>query len=120
MKIKYVNASFLLACLVGSILTVGCLGNQEAGTNATDATELRLKGDSQDSAAKAKDTTRTPKVSICHIPPGNPANAHTLVIGAPAVQAHLAHGDTLGECLPQPPVCDSCGAPSDSTIDTGS
>lgn len=38
------------------------------------------------------------KVTICHIPPGNPANAHTIVVGAPAVQAHLAHGDSVGEC----------------------
>jgi hypothetical protein len=38
------------------------------------------------------------KVNICHIPPGNPDNAHTIVVGAPAVPAHLAHGDELGEC----------------------
>jgi hypothetical protein len=36
------------------------------------------------------------KVDVCHIPPGNPANAHTITIGAPAVQAHLAHGDYVG------------------------
>lgn len=38
------------------------------------------------------------KVTICHIPPGNPANAHEITVGAPAVPAHLAHGDTLGDC----------------------
>jgi hypothetical protein len=38
------------------------------------------------------------KVTICHRPPGNPDNAHTLSVGAPAVPAHLAHGDTLGPC----------------------
>ena len=39
------------------------------------------------------------KVTICHIPPGNPENAHTIVIGAPAVPAHLElHGDSIGEC----------------------
>jgi hypothetical protein len=35
-------------------------------------------------------------VTLCHIPPGNPANAHTLTVGAPAVKAHLRHGDHLG------------------------
>ena len=40
----------------------------------------------------------TVKVTICHIPPGNPDNAHTITVGAPAVPAHLAHGDTLGPC----------------------
>jgi hypothetical protein len=38
------------------------------------------------------------KVTICHIPPGNPSNAHTITVGASAVPAHLAHGDTLGPC----------------------
>ncbi|MDB5105419.1 MAG: hypothetical protein JWP91_3108 [Fibrobacteres bacterium] len=38
------------------------------------------------------------KVEICHIPPGNPGNAKTLSVGAPAVKAHLAHGDYLGTC----------------------
>lgn len=37
-------------------------------------------------------------VTICHVPPGNPDNAHTIVVGAPAVDAHLAHGDFEGEC----------------------
>jgi hypothetical protein len=38
------------------------------------------------------------KVTLCHVPPGNPGNAHTITVGAPAVAAHLAHGDTLGPC----------------------
>ena len=35
---------------------------------------------------------------ICHIPPGNPDNAHTLMISSNAYPAHLAHGDYLGAC----------------------
>jgi hypothetical protein len=38
------------------------------------------------------------KVTICHVPPGNPDNQHTISVGASAVAAHLAHGDYLGEC----------------------
>jgi hypothetical protein len=39
------------------------------------------------------------KVCICHIPPGNPANAHTICISPNAVDAHITnHGDYLGEC----------------------
>jgi hypothetical protein len=38
------------------------------------------------------------KVTICHIPPGNPDNAHTISVSENAVPAHLAHGDTIGEC----------------------
>ena len=40
------------------------------------------------------------KVAICHAPPGNPANSHTISVGENAVQAHLNHGDYLGECCP--------------------
>ena len=38
------------------------------------------------------------KVLICHRPPGNPENAHTISVSPNAVPAHLAHGDTLGPC----------------------
>ena len=38
------------------------------------------------------------KVLICHIPPGNPANAHVIDVSVNAMPAHLAHGDSLGEC----------------------
>jgi hypothetical protein len=38
------------------------------------------------------------KVDVCHIPPGNPANAHTINVSVNAVPAHLAHGDFLGTC----------------------
>ena len=38
------------------------------------------------------------KVDVCHIPPGNPANAHVINVSVNAVPAHLAHGDNLGDC----------------------
>jgi hypothetical protein len=38
------------------------------------------------------------KVTICHIPPGNPNKMKTLTIGADSVPDHLGHGDTLGPC----------------------
>lgn len=38
-------------------------------------------------------------VLVCHRPPGNPSNAKQKMFkSAQAVQAHLAHGDSLGEC----------------------
>ncbi len=40
------------------------------------------------------------KVDICHIPPGNPGNAHIINVSVNAVPAHLAHGDLLGSCDP--------------------
>ena len=38
------------------------------------------------------------KVQVCHIPPGNPDNFHTITISENALPAHLAHGDSAGAC----------------------
>jgi serine-aspartate repeat-containing protein C/D/E len=47
------------------------------------------------------------KVTICHIPPGNPKNKHTITVDESAVQAHLNHGDTLGPCVTPTPTTGS-------------
>jgi hypothetical protein len=39
-----------------------------------------------------------PKVEICHNPPGNPSNYHTIKVKANALAAHLGHGDFVGPC----------------------
>ncbi len=73
-------------------------------------------------AHAAKGAKDQKKVTICHVPPGNPANAHTISVGESAVSAHLAHGDYTGACSTScqvnPSLCDdgnactsdSCGA----------
>ena len=38
------------------------------------------------------------EITICHIPPGNPNNARTMVVNESDLPAHLRHGDTLGPC----------------------
>ena len=70
---------------------------------------------------RACDPADTMKTTVCHIPPGNPANAHTICVGNPAVPAHLAHGDFVGTCScttddagvppPPPPPDDDAGVP---------
>ncbi len=42
------------------------------------------------------------RVTICHIPPGQPDNRHEITVGEPAVAAHIAHGDYIGPCQPNP------------------
>jgi hypothetical protein len=37
-------------------------------------------------------------VTVCHIPSGNPAAAHTITISPAALDTHLRHGDTRGAC----------------------
>jgi hypothetical protein len=45
--------------------------------------------------------TNPKKVLICHIPPGNPDNAHDICVGHQAVAPHQEHhGDTIGACAP--------------------
>lgn len=55
------------------------------------------------------------KVQVCHVPPGNPANFHTITISEDALQAHLAHGDLAGACFAH---CDTlCSDGNACTID---
>ncbi|HEY8168950.1 MAG TPA: hypothetical protein VIF84_09555 [Candidatus Limnocylindrales bacterium] len=59
-----------------------------------------LVGPSMGTAVASED-----KVTICHVPPGNPENAHTITIAVSGLQAHLGDnpeglhgGDSYGEC----------------------
>lgn len=38
------------------------------------------------------------KYQICHFPPGDPSDFHTITVAEKALEAHLAHGDILGSC----------------------
>ncbi|KAG7344493.1 hypothetical protein IV203_022501 [Nitzschia inconspicua] len=38
------------------------------------------------------------KQTICHIPPGDPANFNTITVGEPSLSAHLAKGSLVGRC----------------------
>ena len=38
------------------------------------------------------------KINVCHVPPGNSDNAHTINISVNAWKSHMAHGDSLGKC----------------------
>jgi len=77
------------------------------------------EGSSHDGLAPALDGG---KVAVCHIPPGNPANMHTIVVGAAAVKAHLAHGDKLGACTAETvpnPISVDCGGGNDGGVPHG-
>src|SRR5437763_955846 len=49
--------------------------------------------------------------TICHVPPGNEANAHLINVSENAVPAHLSHGDFVAtSCACQATAGASCGA----------
>ncbi len=50
--------------------------------------------------AALADPPNPDKVTICHAPPGNPENQHTITVGASALKGHREHGDHFGSCLP--------------------
>ena len=81
MKVK--SILLLTVLLTGAL--VNSTGIVFAQTNSTSSTE-------------SSDSNQDEKVTICHFPPGNPVNAHTITVGSPAVAAHLAHGDSEGDC----------------------
>jgi hypothetical protein len=39
------------------------------------------------------------KITICHIPSGNADTSNTICIAQSALDAHIAHGDYLGDCI---------------------
>jgi hypothetical protein len=74
------------------------------GTAVMDSnTEVRIWGAPLNWAQTGCQTTWTVnaqgKVSICHLPPGNPNNKQSLDVAPSAVNAHLAHGDWIGSCV---------------------
>ncbi len=58
------------------------------------------------------------KVTLCHV--DEDGEKRTITVGAPAVPAHLAHGDTLGPCVeePEPFTCDECNFIISDEIDS--
>ena len=90
-----------LFTLVLSLLAAACtLGESDSSLYLTGTEEAPLTN------AKGMKSCAGKKVLICHIPPGNPANAHTICVGESAVAPHTSHhGDGVGACAtePEPP-----------------
>lgn len=64
------------------------------------------------------------KATICHVPPGNPDNAHTITISVNALKAHLGEneqglhgGDYYGECRKATPAPTASPTPTPAPTD---
>ena len=58
-------------------------------------------------------------VVICHVPPGDPADAETKTVGAAAAEAHLSNHaqDSLGQCRACDDVALETCRPANCTLD---
>ncbi|MBN8231789.1 hypothetical protein JYK02_30185 [Corallococcus macrosporus] len=122
MRIPTAPSSAAWMVLCATLLSMGC-----GGPTVSEDPSLATGGDNLGGAASEVPladggTAPDGRVTICHIPPGNPANAHSITVGAPAATAHLRHGDRLGACDGEEPTSDGGTSEPDggSTTDGGS
>ena len=80
---------------VGVLLSMKFLRNRRIILISATVTTVAMIG-----ATTALPALAANKVTLCHVPPGNPGKAHTITVGEPAVAAHMRHGDYLGPCYP--------------------
>ncbi|HEX3694067.1 MAG TPA: hypothetical protein VH374_01660 [Polyangia bacterium] len=115
-RISHVSIALALAGFLGIGFGAGCgTGTDDATTAQREAVMAACHLDDgtveADADVHACDPHDTKKTTICHIPPGNPANEHTLCVGNPAVPAHIRnHGDYVGPCKHEV----ACPAPTGS------
>ncbi|MDD1625858.1 MAG: hypothetical protein LUQ26_00025 [Methylococcaceae bacterium] len=74
--------------------------DSEDNSDVSDADERNTSGDNSSS-----------KITICHVPPGNPANKHTIHIAFSAWAAHKLHRNTNTQGLPLVDYLGSCNNP---------
>lgn len=96
--------------LIGLLLTACGKTEFSGGTSEASSKALEVENPPLSDLAENPDLAKNyscgkDKVKICHVPEGNPANAHSICIGKAAVQAHLSKHqadngdkDLLGEC----------------------
>ena len=94
MKFTSNNGKWVLASMAGMAFLTACMNPTDTKSTPDNSLALRAEGEIGEPGKRGNPS----KTSICHIPPGNPSNAHTISIGNAAVDAHLAHGDSLGRC----------------------
>jgi hypothetical protein len=137
MRIHSILSSSAVLAALGLVLTGGCGGSpleEEAGSYDSTLRDEQLNAaPTQDGQGQAAGSG---KITLCHVPPGNPANAHTITVGEAAWKGHRNHkGDYLGPCngsggpdggVPPPPPPDEeppptpdAGTPPPPTPDAG-
>ena len=96
----WLSSVSLFACLgLGAVAGCDAPSNQTVDPREAALAACHMNDGTVDLNAElhACDPGSVKKTTICHIPPGNPANAHTICVGNAAVPAHVNnHGDSIG------------------------
>ncbi len=89
---NYFEVDFVKGCIIWKF---------DANTSYGDRLIAQATGGEKDCCKKCDENK---KVTICHVPKGNPANAHTITISKNAAKAHIGRhgGDYYGECKKNP------------------
>ena len=87
--------ALMLLMLLGTVLAQDNSTNQ---TNENNSTNTTTQNDTANNSSNNNQSSQGNEVTICHFPPGNPANRQTISVNSNALSAHLAHGDTIGAC----------------------
>ena len=110
-----------MSTMIFALTAAGCSVPDGSAQRNAEIRACHLDGDTSitaDVGLHACSPGQSKKTTICHLPPGNPSNAHTLCVGNAAVPAHIDHhNDTLGPCPEEPP-CD--GGEVDAGAGSGS
>lgn len=123
MRDHFGTAATIFMTMYGAAHLLGCGGQPASSASSASSEALAALAAcglddgtiEPDGHLGACDPADAKKTTICHVPPGNPANAHTICVGNPAVPHHVKnHGDLVGACqaetmCPPPPPPPSCG-----------
>lgn len=110
----------LLLCTLLGLAVAACTGDITSQAQADQGLPATCQANVPD--PHACDPADTSKTTLCHVPPGNPANAHTICIGNAAVPAHLQHhqGDFVGTCSCPPGTGSGSGSGGSGSGGSGS
>src|SRR5262245_40034033 len=98
------RGSSVLAGFAFALLTSGCFDKQATSTNDQSTNVPSTNGQSTNGPPLTTSSCGCPgvdKVTICHVPPGDPGNAHSITIDCNGLHGHQHHAlDTCGPCAP--------------------
>jgi hypothetical protein len=82
--------------IILSVFLLSCAGEKgEPGGCDVPVVVEPIDGDDGDNDEPSDSPDR---VAVCHVPRGNPLKRHTIYVSAESAEAHVRHGDVLGEC----------------------